>query len=238
MGPDASPDLSHVDTWLFDLDNTLYPHACGLAAEVDAQLTTYVATLTGLPRDEAYALQVRYLEEHGLTLRGLMLHHGVDPLAFNAQFHELSLERLAADPGLAAALARLPGRRLIFTNADDVHAERVIDRLGLTGLFDDVFHIVSADFVPKPQAACFTRLIEAHAIRAEATAFFDDRAVNLAPADALGMTTVLVGAGAETNTDPFVSHRAPQLADFLAAARVREVAVLDIENYSQLGLPA
>ncbi|HWF77861.1 MAG TPA: pyrimidine 5'-nucleotidase [Caulobacteraceae bacterium] len=229
------PDFSHVDTWLFDLDSTLYPHECGLPRQVDAKMTEVVRTLTGLPDDEADALRERYLAEHGLTLRGLMLHHGVDPIAFNALFHDITLESLAPDPALAAAVSRLPGRRLIFTNADDVHAARVIDRLGLTGLFDGVFHIVSADFVPKPQPACFARLIEAFAIRTEAAAFFDDRAMNLAPAAALGMTTVLVGAGADANTDPFVRHRAPQLAEFLAAARVK--AFLDIENHSQIGSP-
>jgi putative hydrolase of the HAD superfamily len=224
MSPDLCPDLSHVDTWLFDLDNTLYPHACGLGREVDAQMSEVVAELTGLAPAEADALRERYLEDHGLTLRGLMLHHGVDPVAFNARFHDLSLERLVADPALAGAIGRLPGRRLIFTNADDVHAERVTARLGLAGLFDGVFHIASADFVPKPHAACFARLIEVHAIRPAATAFFDDRAVNLEPAAALGMTTVLVGAGAEANTDAYVRHRAPHLAQFLAAVLVKEPA--------------
>jgi putative hydrolase of the HAD superfamily len=217
-------DFTHVDTWLFDLDNTLYPHECGLGPQVDARMSEIVAELTGMEPAEADALRERYLEEHGLTLRGLMLHHGVDPVAFNALFHDLSLERLAADPALAAAIARLPGRRLIFTNADEVHAERVTARLGLAGLFDDVFHIASADFLPKPERATFARLIEAHAIRPAATAFFDDRAVNLAPAAELGMTTVLVGAGADANTDAFVNHRAPRLADFLADARVKEPA--------------
>jgi len=217
-------DFTHVDTWLFDLDNTLYPPECGFGPQVEARVTDFVETLTGLPRDEAYALQKRYLDEHGLTLRGLMLHHDVDPVAFNALFHDLALETLAEDPALAAAIARLPGRRLIFTNADDVHAERVTARLGLAGLFDDVFHIASADFLPKPEPATFARLIAAHAIRPVATAFFDDRAMNLAPAAELGMTTVLVGAGADANTDAFVNHRAPRLADFLAGARVKEPA--------------
>jgi putative hydrolase of the HAD superfamily len=217
-------DFTHVDTWLFDLDNTLYPHECGLGPQVDARVTDYVEALTGLPRDEAYALQKRYLDEHGLSLRGLMLHHDVDPMAFNALFHDLALETLAEAPALAAVIARLPGRRLIFTNADDVHAERVTARLGLAGLFDDVFHIASADFLPKPERATFARLIEAHAIHPAATAFFDDRAVNLAPAAELGMTTVLVGAGADANTDAFVNHRAPRLADFLADVRVKEPA--------------
>jgi len=217
-------DFSHVDTWLFDLDNTLYPHECGLTRQVDARMTEVVAALTGLPAAEADALRERYLSEHGLTLRGLMLHHGVDPLAFNALFHDISLESLTEDAALAAALARLPGRRLIFTNADEVHAQRVTARLGLAGLFDGVFHIVSAGFAPKPEPACFARLIAAHAVRPEATAFFDDRAVNLAPAAELGMTTVLVGAGCEANAEAFVHHRAPQLAHFLADVRVKEPA--------------
>jgi putative hydrolase of the HAD superfamily len=217
-------DLTHVDTWLFDLDNTLYPHECGFGPQVEERVTDFVAALTGLPRGQAFALQKQYLDEHGLTLRGLMLHHDVDPVAFNALFHDLALEALAEDPALATAIGALPGRRLIFTNADDVHTERVLARLGLAGLFDDVFHIASADFVPKPQPAAFARLIAAHAIRPASTAFFDDRAMNLAPAAALGMTTVLVGAGAEANTDPFVRHRATRLASFLAEARVKEPA--------------
>jgi putative hydrolase of the HAD superfamily len=220
----VAADLRHVDTWLFDLDDTLYPHECGFGPQVDARVTDFVEALTGLPRAEAYALQRRYLDEHGLTLRGLMLHHEVDPVAFNALFHDLALETLAEDPALTAAIARLPGRRLIFTNADDVHAERVTARLGLAGLFDGVFHIASADFLPKPEPATFARLIEAHAIRSATTAFFDDRAMNLAPAAALGMTTVLVGAGAEANADPFVRHRAPRLAAFLADVLVKEPA--------------
>ena len=220
----TGPDFTHVDTWLFDLDNTLYPHECGLTREVDARMTEVVQALTGLAADEADALRERYLEEHGLTLRGLMLYHDVDPLAFNARFHDLALESLAEDPALAAALVRLPGRRLIFTNADDVHAARVTARLGLAGLFDGVFHIASADFLPKPDPVTFARLIAAHAVRPATTAFFDDRAINLAPAAALGMTTVLAGAGAEANADAFVHHRAPRLAAFLADVLVKEPA--------------
>ena len=131
-----SADLVHIDTWLFDLDNTLYPAESGFMSEIEARMTGFVMRVTGLPRDEAFALQKRYLAEHGLTLRGLMEHHGVDPLEFNALFHDLSLDALAHDAELLAALDRLPGRRLIFTNADDIHAERVLKHLGLDHLFD------------------------------------------------------------------------------------------------------
>ncbi|MBC7168540.1 pyrimidine 5'-nucleotidase [Phenylobacterium sp.] len=217
-----SADLVHIDTWLFDLDNTLYPAESGFMSEIEARMTSFVMRVTGLPRDEAFALQKRYLAEHGLTLRGLMEHHGVDPLEFNALFHDLSLDALAHDAELLAALDRLPGRRLIFTNADDIHAERVLKHLGLDHLFDDVFHIESFGFRPKPDPAAFDAMLEAHGLAPDATAFFEDSERNLAPAAALGMTTVLVGPHAPASSAPFVQHRTEKLAPFLANARLRE----------------
>jgi putative hydrolase of the HAD superfamily len=219
-----SADLRHVDTWLFDLDNTLYPAESGFMAAIVDRMTDFVERVTGLPRDEAFKLQKAYLAEHGLTLKGMMLHHGVDPRDFHAIFHDMSLEALAHDPELLAALARLPGRRLIFTNADDVHAERVLERLGLAHLFDDVFHIGLFDYQPKPSPLAFERMAVAHAIDAAATAFFEDSARNLEPAAQLGMTTVLVGPHAAANEDAFVHHRTEKLAPFLNAAHVREAA--------------
>lgn len=220
----SGADLSHVDTWLFDLDDTLYPAESGLGIDISERITDYTQRLTGLPRDAARALQKRYLKDHGLTLRGLMLHHGVDPDAFHALFADLSLEVLSREPALIAAIERLPGRRFIFTNADGGHAARVLARLGLEKLFDAVFHIESAGFTPKPDPQAFERLIAAHAVTPATTAFFEDRAINLEPAARLGMTTVLVGRDAAANADPFVRHRAPSLAAFLSQARVREPA--------------
>jgi putative hydrolase of the HAD superfamily len=218
----AGPDLSHIDTWLFDLDNTLYPLEAGLGVDISDRITAFMQRLTGLPRDEARALQKRYLDEHGLTLRGLILNHAVEPDEYHAIFADLPLETLARDPALLAAIKRLPGRRVIFTNADSGHAQRVLAHLGLGELFDEVFHIESAGFVPKPDPEAFRRLIAAHAITPTTSAFFEDRALNLEPAAALGMTTVLVGPGAERNADPYVNHRTANLAAFLAEARVKE----------------
>jgi putative hydrolase of the HAD superfamily len=219
-----SADLRHIDTWLFDLDNTLYPAESGFMAEMVVRMTDYVEKVTGLPRDEAFRLQKAYLAEHGLTLKGMMLNHGVDPAEFHAIFHDLSLEALAHEPQLLAALERLPGRRLIFTNADDVHAERVLERLGLSHLFDDVFHIGSANYEPKPSPEAFALMSAAHSINPAVTAFFEDAERNLAPAAELGMTTVLVGAHAAVSTAQFVHHRTETLAPFLASAQIREAA--------------
>jgi putative hydrolase of the HAD superfamily len=217
-------DLTHIDTWLFDLDGTLYPAESGFLDAVVDRMTDYVEKVTGLPRPEAFKLQKAYLSEHGLTLKGLMLHHGVDPDDFHAIFHDLSLECLAHDPELLAALQRLPGRRLIFTNADASHAVRVMDHLGLSGLFDDVFHIASAGYVPKPSPEAFARMDAAHGIDPAATAFFEDSQRNLEPAAALGMTTVLVGPYAAESTAPFVHHRTAKLAPFLRDAQLKEAA--------------
>ena len=217
-------DLSHVDTWLFDLDNTLYPLETGLGIDIAERITDYMQRLTGLPRDEAHALQKRYLADHGLTLRGLILHHDVDPDEFHAMFADLSLAALSRDAALISAIERLPGRRLVFTNADAGHTARVLARLGLEGLFQGVFHIESAGFTPKPDRVAFERVIATHLVAPVATAFFEDSVSNLKTAAELGMTTVLVGLNAEANTDTFIRFRAPRLAAFLAAARVREPA--------------
>jgi putative hydrolase of the HAD superfamily len=220
MSADLSFDLRHVTTWLFDLDNTLYPAESGFMGEVERRMTAFVMRVTGLGRDAAYALQKDYLAEHGLTLRGLMLNHGVDPAEFHAIFHDMSLEALAHDPELVEAIAALPGRRLIFTNADDVHAERVLERLGLADLFEDVFHIGSFDYTPKPDPAAFAAMCDQHAVAPAGTCFFEDSERNLKPAAELGMTTVLVGAHAAASTAPFVQFRTEHLAPFLRGARL------------------
>jgi putative hydrolase of the HAD superfamily len=220
----VSADLRHVDTWLFDLDNTLYPAESGFMAEITGRMTDFVEKVTGLPREAAFKLQKAYLAEHGLTLKGLMLHHHINPADFHAIFHDMSLEALAHDPVLLEALERLPGRRLIFTNADDIHAQRVLEHLGLGHLFDDVFHIGSAGYEPKPSLAAFARMNEAHAINPATTCFFEDSERNLAPAHDLGMTTVLVGSWAAQSTAPFVHHRTEKLAPFLLDAQLAAAA--------------
>jgi putative hydrolase of the HAD superfamily len=222
LGQDRGPDLSHVTTWLFDLDDTLYPAESGLMAEVVRRMTQYVMQVTGLPYDEAFRLQKTYLAEHGITLRGLMLHHGVDPAEFAAVFHDISLDILAHDPQLVAAIAALPGRRLIFTNADEIHAQRVLDRLGLTHLFEHVAHIGSYDYTPKPDPEAFRRLFADHSLAPAQTAFFEDSERNLKPAAEMGVTTVLVGPHAAASTAPFVHFRTERLTPFLRAALLRQ----------------
>jgi len=216
-----SADLTHIDTWLFDLDNTLYPAESEFMALVEGRMTQFVARETGLPKPEALALQKKYLHEHGTTLAGLMALHGVDPERFLEEVHDVSLDRIQPDAALVEGLKRLPGRRLVFTNGSAAHADRVLSRLGVDDLFEDVFHIAAADYVPKPAPATFERLVERHAVPPRETAFFEDSERNLRPAAELGMTTVLVGAHAADSAADFVHYRTHDLPGFLNSAAVR-----------------
>jgi putative hydrolase of the HAD superfamily len=215
-------DLSHIETWLFDLDNTLYPAECEHMALIEGKMTDFVTRYTGLPRDEAKALQKRYYSEHGTTLAGLMMHHGMEPTAFLDEVHDVSMDRLTPDAALREAIARLPGRRLVFTNGSTSHAERALERLALADLFEDTFSIETADYLPKPAMATFEKIVARHAFAPPATAFFEDSEKNLAPAALMGMTTVLVGAHAAASTADFVHHRTHDLAGFLTSARLKE----------------
>lgn len=207
--------LDHVDIWLFDLDNTLYPPEAEVMALIEGRMTDFVMRQTGLPREEARAMQLKYLYEHGTTLAGLMAYHDIDPYAFMNEVHDVSLDGLVPDATLNAAISALPGRKLVFTNGDEAHALRILEKLEMTALFEDVFHLGHADLIPKPNLATFHRMMQKHGVAAEITAFFEDSPKNLRPAHDLGMTTILVGPHAETNADAFVHHRAPSLKHFL-----------------------
>ncbi len=184
------PDFRHVRSWIFDLDNTLYPACNGIFAEIEARMTDYVMAFLKLPREEAYARQKELYRRYGTTLNGLMTEHGADPDAYLSYVHDIDLSGLGPDPALEAAIARLPGRRFVFTNGCRDHAARILDRLQMTGLFDAVWDIRSMAFAPKPQERAYTSVVEAGNLTCGEAAMFDDIARNLVPARALGMTTV------------------------------------------------
>lgn len=221
-------NFRHIDDWVFDLDNTLYPLRHNLFAQVDVKMTSFITTTLRVDQDEAYRLQKLYLRDYGTTLAGLMAVHGMEPDAFLDFVHDIDVSVLPPDPDLRAAIDALPGRKFIFTNGTKAHAERVMGRLGLADLFDDVFDIVAADYIPKPNAGIYPQMLKKFDLTAERTAFFEDMARNLAPAHALGMTTVLVhdevddaeekiGIKMPENQQPndYVHHRTPNLHQFL-----------------------
>lgn len=188
-GPD---DLSHVDTWIFDLDNTLYPASPGMLAQIDELMGSFISDFLDVDRDEAHRIQKGYFRTHGLTLRGLMVEHGLDPQVYIDHLSQLDLSDVKPDPELAAELDALPGRKIIYTNAFTAHTEEVMRRIGIADRFDAVFDIGHADYVPKPAMESYRRLCERHGVEPRRAAMIEDISRNLEPAAALGMTTVWV----------------------------------------------
>jgi putative hydrolase of the HAD superfamily len=184
--------FSHVREWVFDLDNTLYPHHSNLFAQVDVRITAFVSELLSLPRDEARALQKRLYKEYGTTMNGLMALHGIDPDDFLEKVHDIDYSGLTPDPALGDAIRALPGRKFIFTNGDRRHAERTARQLGILDHFDEIFDILAAELEPKPAAATYGRFLKRHGVEPAQAAMFEDLGRNLEVPKSLGMRTVLI----------------------------------------------
>lgn len=196
--------LAHIDSWIFDLDNTLYPASSNLFAQVDKRMTAYIVRLLGVDAVEARRIQKRYFHDHGTTLAGLMRHHAVEPGEFYDYVHDVDLALIREDRRMIAAVARLPGRRIVFTNGNAPYAHRVLARLGLTASFEAVHDIVACGYVPKPDPAAYRSMCDALGVTPTASLFVDDMARNLAPAKALGMATAWVDNGSEQGPDAHV----------------------------------
>lgn len=215
----SAPDFSHVEAWVFDLDNTLYPSECDLFAQIDVRMRDWVADFLKVSPDEARIIQKRYYADHGTTLKGLMAVHGADPGPYLDYVHEIELDVLEHDALLAE------------------HAERVLEKRGLADLFDAIFDIQAAGFEPKPARIAFDRMAKATGVAPRRAAMFEDLARNLEPAAELGFTTVLVTTGKDWSHEPegarpaaageapdFVDHVTDDLTAFLGDLKVRKAA--------------
>jgi putative hydrolase of the HAD superfamily len=220
------PALAHVENWIFDLDNCLYPASSNLFELIDQRMTDYVQQRFGLERPEARQLQKRYFHEHGTTLSGLMASNDIDPHEFLAFVHDIDMARLSADPALVALIDELPGRKFVFTNGDETYARRVLDKIGLANLWDGLHDIHAMDYVPKPDPRSYERLCARHGIDPQRALFAEDMVRNLAPAKALGMVTVWVDNGSEQaghGSDPdFVDYHTHDIGAWLRHATTGE----------------
>ncbi len=220
--------FAHVRDWVFDLDNTLYPQQSNLFSQIDVKMTSYVATLLKLPREEARALQKDLYKEYGTTLHGLMKRHAIDPDDFLQKVHDIDYSWLTPDPALGTAIEALPGRKFIFTNGNRGHAERAARQLGILDHFDDIFDIVAAGLVPKPDASTYDRFVALHEIAGGNAVMFEDLARNLVVPKALGMTTVLVVPRNFESTFSEVWERDPEYTDAVDFVTDDLTAFLDI----------
>ncbi len=193
--------LAHVRNWIFDLDNTLYPARTNLFALIDARMTAFIGDFLHLDAQEAHRVQKEYFLGHGTTLAGLMTEHDVDPHAFLENVHDIEMDVLEENAPLAAAIAKLPGRKIVFTNGDAPYALKVLDRLGLGGSFEAVHDIHAMALKPKPNSGAYSGLCAAFDIDPSQSLFVEDMARNLKPAKAIGMTTVWIDNGSEQTRD-------------------------------------
>ncbi|MCD2323145.1 pyrimidine 5'-nucleotidase [Sphingomonas sp. IC-56] len=212
------PALHHVRNWIFDLDNTLYPVSANLFAMIDARIGEYVRTLLNCSPEEAHRVQKGYFHAHGTTLSGLMAEHGVDPYHYLDFVHDVDMSVLEQNEALIQALARLPGRKLVFTNGDAPYAEKVLDRLGLGRTFEAVHDVHATDYKPKPHPDAYAGMCQAYGIDPRESLFVEDMARNLKPAKDIGMVTVWINNGSEQTPDQdrsFIDYTVSDLGSWL-----------------------
>jgi putative hydrolase of the HAD superfamily len=213
------PALAHIDSWIFDLDNTLYPASANLFDQIDVRMAAYIERLLACDPEEARRVQKSFFHSHGTTLSGLMAEHGVAPSDFLDFVHDIDLSVIDEDRRLVETIARLPGRKLIFTNADAAYAERVLERLGLGASFEAIHDIHAAGYAPKPDPKSYAAMCAALGVAPERALFVEDMARNLRPAKALGMATVWVDNGSEwggRDADPsFIDYRVAEVGAWL-----------------------
>jgi putative hydrolase of the HAD superfamily len=208
--------LAHVRDWVFDLDNTLYP-APALYDLIGERMTAYIAGAAGVDAREALVLRERYFHMYGATVVGLRKHHDIDAHDFMAYVHDVPYDVLERDDDLVRLVGELPGRRIVFTNGGGGHAERTLERLGLSRVIDAVFDLEDASFAPKPQLIAYERLNEICGIDPRAAFFVEDTMRNLEPAHELGFTTALVGAVHPEPRPAYVHHWARDVKTLLRA---------------------
>src|ERR1041384_7652385 len=217
-----------VETWVFDLDNTLYPHDLNLWQQIDDRIRSFVSEFLGVTKDDAFRVQKDYYKRYGTTMRGLMAEHAMKPDDFLEYVHKIDHSPLLPNPVLGAAIEQLPGRKLILTNGTRKHADAVMRRLEIHHHFEDVFDIIAAELEPKPLPQTYDKFLTRHGVDPAKAAMFEDLARNLEVPHSLGMTTVLVVPEGsrevvreawemEGRNAPHVDHVTDDLVGFLQA---------------------
>lgn len=217
-----SPDFTHVRTWIFDLDNTLYPASANLFELIDVRMGEYISRMLGVDAVTARTLQKGWFVEHGTTLAGLMAEHGTDPHDFLDYVHDIAMDRLSPEPALASAIASLPGRKLVFTNGDATYAAKVLAARGMDGVFEAVWDVHDCAYRPKPDAAGYHGLCAAYGIDPATALMVEDMARNLRVPKQMGMATMWVNNGSEHGAAEacasFIDHEISDVSHWLTAA--------------------
>ena len=217
--------FAHIDTWIFDLDLTLYGPEANIMAQVRDRIALFVEKHFNIGSDEAHKIRHTYWKKYGTTLGGLMAENKVEPNGYLDFVHDVDMDLLRPDADLRRQITSLPGRKIIFTNADAPYAERVLAARGLDNLFEDIFDIHRMQHLPKPAAASYDSLCAQLDINPARALFVEDSAHNLVPAKVLGMTTIWVNHGTEavsSDTEQYIDQEIADLNDWLSSIHTIE----------------
>jgi putative hydrolase of the HAD superfamily len=221
-------NLTHIDTWIFDLDLTLYEPEANIMAQVRDRIALYVEQYFKIGSEEAHRIRQNYYQKYGTTLGGLMAEHDIEPHGYLDFVHDVDMAKLNPVPELRALIAGLPGRKLIFTNADAPYAKRVLEKLDLSGVFEDIFDIHRMNHVPKPALPSYHALCRELSIAPQRALFVEDSAHNLPPAKELGMTTIWVNHDAQaanSGHEIHIDHEISDVTEWLSQITYQESAL-------------
>jgi putative hydrolase of the HAD superfamily len=209
--------FQHIDTWVFDLDHTLYPPSARLFDQIEVKMTQYVMDALNVDHAHADHLRQHYWATYGTTLTGLMREHDVDPAPYLTHVHDIDFSVLTPAPDLATKIKALKGRRIVYTNGCVPYAKNVLHARGLTGLFDAIYGVEDAGFLPKPEQQAFETIFEKDGIEPSTAAMFEDDPRNLMAPHAMGMRTVHVAD--DPVTASHIHHHTSDLTAFLGQLR-------------------
>lgn len=211
-------NLTHIQNWIFDLDNTLYPAHCQLFTQISQRITRFVIEALNLSENDAQILQEQYRKQYGTTLSGLMRDHDIVAEDFLGYVHDIDVSAVKPNLALAEVLQTLPGRRFIYTNGSVKHAQNITVKLGINHVFDDIFDIKAAQYLPKPHRQSYDQFLSLYDVDPERSVMFEDLAVNLEVPHALGMETVLICEDADLSKTDLSSKTDQDLAPHIGYA--------------------
>ena len=221
-------NLLDIKYWIFDLDNTLYSGQTKVFSEVDKKMSAFISKKMNVDLIKAKEIQKKYFYEYGTTLSGLMKQDGIDPHDFLDFVHDIDISWLPKDLKLREELIKIKEKKYIFTNGSHAHVENIIKQLGIDGLFDGAFDIVDANFVPKPHADPYKKIIKKFDIDPTKSILIEDIAHNLEQAKNLGMKTCWLEndeAFAKKDADKtYIDYKIKSLPSFLHEINILKAA--------------
>ena len=220
--------FNSIKCWIFDLDNTLYSGKTKVFEQVDKRMSKYISDKLNISVEEAKKVQKNYFHKYNTTLNGMIKNHKIDPDEFLEFVHDINIDLLQKDPALGKEIEKLDGKKIIFTNGSRKHAINVSKQIGIDHLFDDIFDIVDAEFIPKPLLEPYKKLVKKHKIDPKLCVLVEDIARNLKPAYEMGMKTVWIENdepwASKFSDSEFVNYRTNNLSEFLKKINLAKAA--------------